>query len=414
MIITVAGKAGSGKTYLANQLVTHLREKWVRVHRLAPTGLAALLVEGSTFHSALRIDPTGDRFCEFPRPKLGRFMPRDVIVIDEISMVSAALLDGLDRAIRGQLETSEPFGGLNIVAFGDMRQLPPVVKEKDRDGWVQRGYMVGNAFTPYWPGSKAFLKYKPQNVKRMKLTKIWRQEEVDFLNALNAVGEGNPAGLAYLNQRVSKNEHPEALWLCALKETAKYFNDEMLNKLDTPWVSTQATIVGYPNLKDQLVPQDNQVKVGMQTLIVANNMQGGYVNGSRGILKEIDAFYAVVEVGGREVVVEPFTWKTADSTGVVVGTYTALPIVPSYAMTIHKAQGQTVLGEVEIDMGRGAFTPGQAYVAVSRVTKFENLHLNAPLQATDLIRCPILNYFRNWMEECEEEATLDKILNLLD
>ncbi len=336
----------------------------------------------------------------------------DTIVIDEISMVRADLLDCVDKFLRinGPVST-EPFGGLQMVFIGDLYQLPPVEKGFNGDGYLTQKYA-----SPYFFDSQAFLK---SSFAQVKLQTVYRQQDPVFLDVLNAVrnnavaeehltilnGRSNTAGVKFTFEQF-------AIYLTPTNMRAKQVNNFFLEKLSSPL----KTFVGQArgSFQDRELPTDLelQVKIGAQVMMLNNDMRKRWVNGTMGKvvgfsqggdeLEEGDeeataADKVIIELEtGEKVWVGPHTWEmfqfvldkhTQAVDSRTTGTFTQYPFKLAWAVTIHKAQGKT-FSKVYVDLTTGAFAHGQLYVALSRCRTLEGLYLKTPIKPSDIILDP--------------------------
>jgi ATP-dependent DNA helicase PIF1 len=386
--VFVTGRAGTGKSTLLSYF-RHLTRKRVAV--LAPTGVAALNVQGQTIHSFFGFKPhiTIDKVRRIRTRDENKNIYRklDTIVIDEISMVRADLLDCVDRFLRLNGPDSEaPFGGIQMVFFGDLYQLPPVVNSTEREAF--RSLYE----TPYFYSAAAFA---PLKMEFVELEKVYRQHDQDFIDLLNAIRNNSITvhGLQQLNRRCIPNFEPPPdemyVYLTTTNDMAGRINDERLARLDTPLYHLIAEIEG--NFGDEYLPTktDLQVKVGAQIMMLNNDLEERWVNGTVGQIIEVRAGPEPLIVAeltdGTVVEITPFTWEifrffveSGQLHSEIVGRFKQYPLMLAWAVTIHKSQGKT-FDRVVIDLGRGTFAHGQTYVALSRCTTLEGLVLKQPL-----------------------------------
>lgn len=394
----VCGQAGTGKSYLLREFVEQCE---LQVVVCAPTGLAANHVDGATIHSLFRLplDPHFVGFSPSPHPEADKVLAKvDVVVVDEVSMVRADMLDAIDARLRLARESSEPFGGARMIFFGDLLQLPPVVVKDARERIFE-----------HYPSEFFFDAEVMQNVRLqvLELTEIVRQEEVEFMRALGAarIGRIGPPELATLNTRVLPStgapfnaaDLPKPV-LATRNDVVRRHNDDGLAALPGKPVNFVREWRGRDGAEE---PGDApcerwiSLKVGCPVLFTRNDPELGVSNGSTGEVVELDAETAVVEVDGEQIEVEqqPFVvkqYKLDRESGLVslveLGEFLQLPLRLGFAITVHRAQGQTY-ETATIDFSQhGPFTPGHAYVAVSRVRRLEGLNLTRPLRPGDF-RC---------------------------
>jgi ATP-dependent exoDNAse (exonuclease V) alpha subunit len=385
----VTGKAGTGKSTLLSWFRAHTAREIVVV---APTGVAAVNVGGQTLHSFFGFKP--DITVEKAR-RAGRRAAKDdaaeiyrkmrTLVIDEISMVRADLFDCADqflRAARGK--KTKPFGGVHVVMIGDLYQLPPVVTSRERDIFKH------HYPSPFFFDSKA---YAGMNVKLLELEKIYRQHDDVFIDLLGSVRNNtiDAEGLKLLNQRVCTSRAEDAdgaIYLTALNREADAINEEKLARIAGRARVYKATVSGEFDEKAYPADRALSLKGGAQVMLLSNDYRGRWVNGTIGTVVGLDdASIAVEFADGSIEEVEPYTWqmfrfdlheKTKRIVSEATGTFTQLPVMLAWAVTIHKSQGKTFDTAV-IDAGR-AFAAGQVYVALSRLRTLEGMRLARPLK----------------------------------
>jgi ATP-dependent DNA helicase PIF1 len=381
----VTGRAGTGKSTLLSYFRLITRKK---VAVLAPTGVAALNVKGQTIHSFFRFKPSITlKLVKRLRSKdevVTIYRKLDAIVIDEISMVRADLLDCVDKFLRLNGPVPEkPFGGIQMIFIGDLYQLPPVITSREKEGFASL-YK-----TPYFYSARVF---EELQMEFLELEKIYRQHDPDFINLLNSIRNRSidEEGLARLNSRYQPEFEPSPgdyyVYLTTTNEMAATVNNFQLNQLKGPLYTLKGVIEG--DFGDEYLPTavDLQVKAGAQIMLLNNDADGRWVNGSIGEINELcedeegnPIIVATLPDGIVEIT--PFTWEiyrfTVDGGALqseVIGTFTQYPLMLAWAITIHKSQGKT-FDKVVIDIGRGTFAHGQMYVALSRCTTFKGMIL---------------------------------------
>lgn len=403
--VFVTGRAGTGKSTL---LLHYLGGADLsRTVVLAPTGVAALNVGGETIHHFFRMRPgqtpaeaaeAGRRAGQGPGADVYRGL--STIVLDEVSMVRADLLDAVDAFLRAARGDSSPFGGVRVIAFGDLYQLPPVVTGEER------GLFTEHYPSPYFFSSQVFGRLREEenleNFAYVELTKIYRQVDPVFIELLNKVRskEVEPADLDLVNVRVidvaAALADPEGpLFLTTTNKRASQINDEHLARLTGRAFVSVAEVSG--DFPDSYRPTDAQLtlKTGARVMMLTNDPGARWVNGSMGTITQIDTRAGEVVVhldDGDEVHVEPHTWGAtynrwdAEAGAIVretLGSFTQLPMRLAWAVTIHKAQGKT-FDRIVIDFERSAFEHGQAYVALSRARSLAGIGLARPMRAGDV------------------------------
>jgi hypothetical protein len=386
----VCGEAGTGKSLLLKEFVAATRKS---VAVCAPTGLAATNVDGVTAHSLFRlpVDTTMVGFSPHPEPDIDRVLASlDAVVIDEASMVRADMLDAIDARLRVACESSEPFGGVQLMLFGDLMQLPPVVTRDAKDA-LAREYQRSSFFFDAHVAESAKL-------RTFELTEVMRQSDPAFIAALSAarVGQITADQLTLLNSRVfSELEDPPRPVLATRNDVVDGHNERGLASLPG---KAKPYLREWRAVDDAKAPEDApcerlvRMKPGCPVLFTRNDAELGVSNGTRATVTEVDDDLVTVECGGEELEVEPVAWPvrryTVDAAdGRVkleeVGSFLQIPLRLGFALTVHRAQGQTY-DQATVDFASGPpFVDGHGYVAVSRVRSLEGLTLTRPLRAGD-------------------------------
>lgn len=420
-MILVSGRAGTGKSRLI-RYIAGLPEG-SRTMIVAPTGIAALNIGASTIHAAFQIPHAMVDARSMQARKLGPEIRKiDRLIVDEVSMVRADLLDAIDARLRDARKLDRPFGGVQVMLVGDFLQLPPVVRDDDMAALAGLGYR-----TPY-----AFSAHVMQEVplKVITLTKVWRQSDAELIEMLGRIREGRRTqeALAWLNARCSREARAgsQPMLLTPTRAAADRYNDAGLARLKA--TSSSAPVISLGLRQGSFVesaalpaPETLALLPGLRVMATKNGV--GYVNGSLGVVTEIDtsdpeALAAMVSFDGatEPVKVSPATWENTrsewkDGEGLVnkvIGRYQQIPLALGYAITIHKSQGLT-LEDVRLDLGRGTFAPGQAYVALSRAKHLEGLSFARPLNTRDVRTDAILDAFLAWTRESDGlEVTVAK------
>jgi len=392
----ITGRAGTGKSTLLQRIVAQLPHPALVV---APTALAALNAGGTTIHRAFGFAPRselGDVLTGAyePAERTWEALRRaEVLVVDEVSMVRVDLFDAMDRALREVRDRpTTPFGGMQVLLFGDLLQLPPVASAADLRVLASAGYG-----SEYVISSLAMAQWSPTVIG---LTTAFRQHDEGYLDLLGRVRTGtlDEADLAQLNRACDDDDwDPEspAVYLTPYRAAVDATNERALAAVDGPAVTFRASAEGEVRPGDWAVFDEQlTVKQGARVVATINDPAGRWVNGSTGVvtLAEADADAIGVRFDGRRhsIGVERMT-ITLQRPGVSgeefhmedVGSLTQFPLRLGWAMTIHKAQGLT-LDRVHLDLARGAFAPGQAYVALSRVRSHADLRLGRPVRRGDI------------------------------
>ncbi len=395
--VFVTGKAGTGKSTLLRYFRGHTSKKLVV---LAPTGVAALNVAGETIHSFFRFRPgtTPDKVRRARKKDAELYRELDAIVIDEASMVRADLMDCVETFMRiNGREPGKPFGGAQLILFGDLYQLPPVVTSAEEE--IFSTYYEG----PYFFNAKAF---NTSKLERLELEKIYRQKDQGFIEILNAIrnNQVSPAQLARLNERVGKDVETTGrglmVRLLTTNADAAGINNERLGSIDGRAHKYLAEITGEFTRDAYPADEELHLKAGAQVMLLNNDPDGRWVNGTMAVVQDImrglpgqpDLVHVRLADGSVEPV-ERYAWKlfhyTYDAGAKKMktepaGTFTQYPLKLAWGVTIHKSQGKTFQRAV-IDLGRRAFAAGQTYVALSRCTALEGLSLARPVRQADVM-----------------------------
>ena len=401
--VFLTGKAGTGKSTFLKYIRANTKKKTVV---LAPTGIAAVNVGGQTMHSFFKIpfkpmvpdDPDYAnparmrKMLRYTKEKMKLIRELELIIIDEISMVRADIIDFVDRVLRvysGNMR--EPFGGKQLLLVGDIFQLEPVVTHDTRD--ILRRYYRNFFFF----NARAF---EQINLVPIELRKIYRQSDNDFIALLDRVrvNRASAADIARLNQRCNPDyqeiNNEFAITLATRRDTVDAINDEHMNALKTPEYVYEGAIEG--DFPDNSLPTalNLVLKEGAQVIFIRNDKQGRWCNGTIGRVTRLNAesVYVALE-DGNEMLVEWEVWENMQYTynekekkveEKVLGSFSQIPIKPAWALTVHRSQGLT-FNRVVIDFAGGAFTGGQTYVALSRCTSLEGITLLKPLSQRDII-----------------------------
>ncbi len=401
--IFITGKAGTGKSTLLKVIKEALTQNYVV---LAPTGVAAVNIGGQTIHSffGFRPDITVEKVLKRKHPRnLDVYENLEVLIIDEISMVRADLLDCVNTflTMHGP-EKGRPFGGIQLIFIGDLYQLPPIVTYKEKDIFNEL-YQ-----SPYFFDSKAFSEVE---FKIIELTKIYRQTEEEFVNILNSVRNKTVTDelLFGLNKRVDFTFDPDPnegyIELVTINAKADIINDRRLKTLSGKIYSYEGIISGEFDERSYPAPHILDLKVGAQVMLTSNDSKGRWFNGTVGIIEKIDDEISVRLENGNLIEVGSNTWEmykfsfdrlSQKIVSEVAGAFTQYPLMLSWAVTIHKSQGKT-FNKVIVDMGTGAFAHGQTYVALSRCTTLSGLVLRVPIEKRHiLLDNRVVNFFKNY------------------
>lgn len=398
--VFVTGRAGTGKSTLLNHLAWNTSRQLVIS---APTGVAALNVGGQTIHSLFRL-PIGviaDHTLEQSGDLRKLLNTIDTLVIDEVSMVNADLLDAIDRSLRqARQRPNDAFGGVQVVLFGDPYQLAPVPGDAD-----ERAYFADQYRSIWFFDAKV---WQDTSLRIFELNVIHRQHEEDFKAMLDAVRHGTvTAEIAERFNETGARAAPAdgAITLATRNDTVNAINSAALAKLPGRVFTAKADISG--DFGGRTYPADVrlELKVGARVMFLRNDSDQRWVNGTVGTVTRIESTVCV-EVEGEVHEVQPAVWEkfkysysvvTKQLTRDIVAEFTQFPLRLAWAVTIHKSQGKTYDRAI-IDLGQRSFAPGQTYVALSRITELDGLYLTRPLRPSDII---VDDNVRRFMEQAQ-------------
>ena len=421
--IFLTGKAGTGKTTFLKTIKERSSKRMIVV---APTGVAAINAAGMTIHSFFQLPLTPyvpgaairDRY-DFSKEKRRIIRSIDMVVIDEISMVRADLLDAIDFVLRRYRDATQPFGGAQLLMIGDLQQLTPVVTPKDEE--ILRNYYS----TPYFFGSKALQQI---NYVTIQLTRVYRQQDEAFINILNHIRDGKPtqADLALLNQRCKPFFIPRPeegyIRLTTHNNMADSYNENELRKLSGRSITFTAEVKGEFPPQNYPAEERLTLKAGAQVMFIKNDPSGRhlYYNGRIGHITSISNDEISVRCAGDEedIKVEPQEWEntryvlnptTKIIESQVQGVFRQYPLRLAWAITIHKSQGLTFEHAI-IDAGR-SFASGQVYVALSRCKSLEGLVLASPIEPAGIINDGRVSDYIARQQQAAEES-IEQLPNL--
>jgi len=423
----LTGKAGTGKSTFLKEVVSEVKKSIVVV---APTGIAAINVKGSTIHSFFQFpfrpllleDADIPVFASYSaKKKIIKSM--DTLIIDEVSMVRADVIDGIDYSLRcNGGNPNLPFGGKQVIFVGDIFQLPPVTIEETGERQI-----ISEIYdSPYFFSAKVFANNKLDTIE---LIKVYRQSDASFVQLLDKVriNRVSEEDMNLLNTTFSDEDELAqknfAITLTSTNALSNQVNRSSLELLASREYSYAAKIVDFQQAK---YPTDAVLvlKPGAQVIFVKNDAAGRWVNGTIGQVHKLTAFSIQVKLDDGSIHdVEKNTWenlkydydsKKKKITQETVGSFAQFPIRLAWAITIHKSQGLT-FDSVIIDLGGGSFASGQAYVALSRVKSFEGLHLRSRIRRTDIYVDPVILEFASVNNDdldfrAEEEATPENVI----
>ncbi|MEG2332036.1 MAG: AAA family ATPase [Bacteroides sp.] len=426
--VFLTGKAGTGKSTFLRYICEHTKKKYVV---LAPTGIAAINAGGSTMHSFFKLpfypllpdDPNLSlqrgrihEFFKYTKPHRKLLESIELVIIDEISMVRADIIDAVDRILRVYSRNlREPFGGKQILLVGDVFQLEPVVKNDERE--------ILNRFypTPYFFSARVFGEI---DLVSIELQKVYRQTDAVFVSVLDHIrtNTAGAADLQLLNTRfgtsIEASEEDMYITLATRRDNVDFINDKKLLELPGDPMSFTGEIEG--DFPESSLPTSKELilKPGAQIIFIKNDYERRWVNGTIGVVSGIDPIEGTIYVltdTGKECDVKLDSWRNIryryneekkEIEEEVLGTFKQYPIRLAWAITVHKSQGLT-FSRVVIDFTGGVFAGGQAYVALSRCTSLEGIQLKKPINRADIfVRQEIVSF----SERFNNRQAIDKAL----
>lgn len=413
----LTGKAGTGKSTFMRHIAATIKKKHII---LAPTGIAAINAGGSTLHSFFKLPfhpllPNDKRYSnrnirdtlKYNGEKTKLLREVELIIIDEISMVRADIIDFIDKVLRiYNRNMREPFGGKQLLLVGDIYQLEPVIKEEERQ-----------LLRPFYPSNFFFdaQVFREMQLIAVELKKVYRQRDAQFITLLDHIRTSNvsDSDLRLLNAQVNAEIGAEAgrlsITLSGRRDTVDYINEKQLNTLpDQPTIFYGHIEGEFPD-SSLPTPMELEVKTGAQVLFIKNDKERRWVNGTLGTIigfgDEEDGIIYVRTEDGRDFDVQREIWSNVRYTfnekeqkieEEEIGSYQQFPLRLAWAITVHKSQGLT-FNNVKIDFTGGVFAGGQTYVALSRCTSLQGISLQEPIRRENIfVRTEVTNFARNY------------------
>jgi|GEM_PF-961075 len=420
-LVFVTGEAGTGKT----TLIHYIRQNYVgNTAVVAPTGVAALNIKGVTVHSFFQFPPRYITKNDIKQVDRKEYKKLDLLVVDEVSMLRAEMLDGMDKFLRlNGRDESRPFGGTQLLIVGDLHQLPPVVPPE-----IQEQLWLDGYDSQYFFSAHCLEQFDDTEFQSILLTKGFRQSDSEYLALLGKVrvAEDIPTVTPRINSRCldASTVATDTITLTRTNNEAELINNRKLGELPgevRKYVGeTTGKYSDHQDVADRLPsPKELQLKIDAQVMFTKNDDRKRWVNGTLGRVKSFHGSYINVEIGVdapdvvvdvQKVVWEKYAYKYNDETGciepIVVGTFTQYPLILAWGITIHKSQGKT-LSCIHLDLGNSIHGHcGDVYVALSRCRSLNDVTISRPLQVEDIKCDQVIKDFYSHMAKHQQNINL--------
>lgn len=422
----LTGGAGTGKTYVINKFVNDRCAQGYNIIVVAPTALAAMNINGVTIHEQFKITYSNNTLSKFKEDTSITYdlADIDIVICDEISMCRMDVFDYMSNYINraNVLRKRKGLPNIQLIVVGDFLQLPPVIKDNENEALnakYNKEDSLAMAFeSVFW---------KHYNFKVVMLLEIVRQDNKDFIENLNKMRVGNRSSLNYILENSSKIELTDAIYLFGRNSDANLKNTEFLTRLDTPLITAEAEYMGDASWRDSIAEPLLQIKVGAKVISIANSTKDESwecKNGEMGVIEFIDIPNDTIHVkfnSGHYEIIGRHEWEIfrydidRTSTKPIVtknkiGSIKQYPIRLAYAITIHKAQGQTFDA---MNIKPYAWDCGQLYVAFSRVRKVENMYIIGDVQEDNIkVSYSVIKFYNDLVREANKQ--IDTSINLIE